>query len=337
MINISNKEELRQLIARYLRGQASREEISFLHRYYDHFEDRPNGFNHLTEEERENLKSEIFGAIDKMIENINNPHRPNLWIRRVAAVLVFLILGAAAIWFSPFYVKFDYNVVHHPEQVTETIIMTFNAEEEALHHYLPDGSYVLLEPGSEISYTPRFADEIREVKLVGEAFFDIKHEDDRPFVVLANGVSTRVLGTAFRIVSLKNTNEFSISVTRGRVEISDQDQQLGVLEKNDQMVLDMSTHTIIKTTLEEEQTAVLEPIEYIMDNVSVGKAVDIISKRWDCEFVVPNNDLYSCEFTTSFLPTDGLEEIVTVISAVIGAKFRIEGKIVTLIGEGCIE
>lgn len=336
MIKISNKDELRQLIARYVRGQASREEIYFLHQYYEHFEDQSIGLSDLSASERENLKSEIFGAIDKKVENPNIPQRTDrLWIRKVAAVLIFLIAGAAFLWLSPFYFHVDLYEEHTPGQNTRTITMTFRADDEELHHYLPDGSYVLLEPGSEISYSPHFTNEIREVELEGVAFFDIKREVDRPFVVLANGVSTRVLGTAFRIASVEESDKFSISVTSGKVEVSDSYHQLAVLEKNDQMVFDRSTNAITKTILKDEQISKLEPAMYIMDNIAVGDALDVISKRWGCEFEVLNPELYRCEFTTSFLPSDNLKEIVTVISAVIGADFNIEGRVVTLTGNGC--
>ncbi len=334
MINISNKEELRQLILRYTRGQASQEEIYFLHQYYAHFEDKSSGLIDLSESERKNLKLEILGAIDKKVESIGFSRRPYWWLWRVAAVLIFLIVGAAVFWSSPFE-KAEIDVEENTVQMTRTSSFLLRADNVELHHYLPDGSYVLLEPGSEISYESGFADGFRKVELEGEAFFDIKHEDDRPFVVLANGVSTRVLGTTFRITSVEEDLEFSISVTCGKVEVSDSFQQLAVLEKNDQMVLDMQTNAITKTILLDEQTAKLEPVVYVMDNISVDNALDIISKRWECEFKVLNPDLYGCEFTTSFFPTDNLKEIVTVISAVIGAKFKIEGKVVTLEGEGC--
>lgn len=335
MIKISNKEELRRLITRYVRGQASREEIYFLHQYYEHFEDQSNDLSNLSASERDKLKSEIFGAIDPLIENPHASRRPKLWIRRVAAVLIFLIVGAATLWLSPFYFHVEFTEEHTPEQVTRTITMTFRADEEQLHHYLPDGSYVLLEPGSQITYSPRFSNEIREVELEGVAFFDIKREVDRPFVVLANGVSTRVLGTAFRITSEQESDKFSISVTSGKVEVSDNSHQLAVLKKNDQMVFDRSTNAITKTILKDEQVAKLEPAMYIMDNITVGEALDVISKRWDCDFRVLNTELQRCEFTTSFLPSDNLEDIVTVISAVIGADFNIEGRVVTLTGNGC--
>ncbi len=335
MINISNKDELGQLVAKYLHGQASQEEIRFLHLYYDHFDDRSDGLSHLTKSERERLKSEIMGAIDKKMIYVVASKRNMRWLNYAAASVVLLVMGALAIW--QFNLKWGQVSTQQitTMDATENVQYSFVAEDEALHHYLPDGSYVMMEPGSEISYSSDFSRPERIVKLNGVAFFDIQHDEGRPFVVMANGVSTRVLGTSFKISSEESKQEFSISVTSGKVEISDRNKQLAILEKNDQMVMDMTTLEITKTRLKDEQVAQLEPSVYVMDNITVGEALDVISKRWDCEFEVLNGGLYGCTFTTSFLPSDNLKEIVTVISAVIGANYHIEGRMVRLEGKGC--
>lgn len=64
---------------------------------------------------------------------------------------------------------------------------------------LPDGSTVLLNEGSELSYSTSFGKQAREVTLTGEGYFDVQHNLSKPFKVLTGNVTTTVLGTAFNI------------------------------------------------------------------------------------------------------------------------------------------
>lgn len=335
MTRISNKDELRRMISRYVRGQASREEVIFLNQYFDHFDDQPDGIAELSESERAELKQEMLDFLNNRIDSSPSTRFFSSRFPRMAAALIVLVVAALFYWLPSFHLSIETNEIQIPGQVSRTVTYTFTAEDEPLHHYLPDGSYVVLEPGASITYEPGFQEEIREVELEGEAFFDIRHEADRPFVVQSNGLMTKVLGTAFRISTYDSNHEFSIAVTRGKVAVSDQNQEFGILEMNDQMVLNMDTYEVTKTTLQEAEKAELEPMQYIMDDITVAKALEIIKLRWNCEFRVVNKDLYQCEFTTSFLPTDSLEEIVAVISAVIGAQYEMDGSMVTLTGPGC--
>lgn len=332
MTNISDREELRKLIARYIRGNASMEEIAFLKKYYEHFDNQVDGIGNLTSEEQSRLKSEIFQEVRHKIESTQQSHNRILWVYRAAAAVLALVITAGIFWYSnPGGEKMEQLVV----QVPFNSYVTDTAFARDKHIYLPDGSYVVLEPGSELKYRRGFNETEREVELVGEAYFDVQHDSLRPFLVHANGVTTRVLGTAFSISSRDKSNEFSISVTRGKVEVSDLTHQLGILEKNDQLILDRVTSKLTKNKLKVEETADLVPAEFMMDNMTVAEAIGIVTKRWNCKFEIKNPALKNCRFTTSFVPTDDLEEVVAVIASVIGAEYSIIKNVVSLNGEGC--
>ncbi len=64
---------------------------------------------------------------------------------------------------------------------------------------LPDGSTVLLAPNSRLDVSDDYGDARRDVTLVGEAFFDVRHDSARPFVVHAAGALVRDVGTTFTV------------------------------------------------------------------------------------------------------------------------------------------
>jgi len=83
----------------------------------------------------------------------------------------------------------------------------------------PDGTVVKLNSESYISYPKQFNDKIREVYLHGEAYFDVAHYDNWPFVVHSGDIETKVLGTAFNISAYPENNYINIALVNGSVEV----------------------------------------------------------------------------------------------------------------------
>lgn len=100
---------------------------------------------------------------------------------------------------------------------------------------LPDGSQVWLNAGSKMKYAKDF--QVREVFLLnGEAYFDVKHLENRPFVVRHEAVYVKVLGTAFNVRAYKG-NETRVTVDRGRVEVGEKQTKYTILTPNKEIVL----------------------------------------------------------------------------------------------------
>ncbi|MEP1034106.1 FecR domain-containing protein [Ekhidna sp.] len=82
---------------------------------------------------------------------------------------------------------------------------------------LPDGSTVYLNEGASISFPEGFNDKQREVKLRGEAFFNVVKDESRPFTISTSSTKVKVLGTSFNVNA---TNSFTeVSVKEGIVEV----------------------------------------------------------------------------------------------------------------------
>lgn len=86
---------------------------------------------------------------------------------------------------------------------------------------LPDGTNVWLNSRSTLQYPALFSGNIREVKLDGEAYFDVKHDVEKPFIVNTQKYDVRVLGTKFNVDSYSNIGNFSTALVEGSVKIID--------------------------------------------------------------------------------------------------------------------
>ena len=102
------------------------------------------------------------------------------------------------------------------EAALNQLIIPFGKTSEVL---LPDGTKVFLNAGSRLIYPDHFKAESRDVMLLGEAFFEVKHEEDRPFIVQVNDLRIKDLGTKFNISAYPSDNRTETVLTEGKVSI----------------------------------------------------------------------------------------------------------------------
>lgn len=84
---------------------------------------------------------------------------------------------------------------------------------------LSDGTKISLNCNSTITYPKVFHGDTREVTLDGEAFFEVAKDKDKPFMVVANGIKTTVLGTKFNVSAYRNLKEVTVALQEGKVEV----------------------------------------------------------------------------------------------------------------------
>lgn len=101
---------------------------------------------------------------------------------------------------------------------------------------LPDGSTVTLNSGSTLKYPSVFAAENRTVILDGEAFFDVKKNPSKPFLVKTKDITVKVLGTTFNVKSYPDDNLTEATLVTGKVEI---------IRNNDNSDLSKSQNTLV--------------------------------------------------------------------------------------------
>jgi ferric-dicitrate binding protein FerR (iron transport regulator) len=136
------------------------------------------------------------------------------WAKRAAVWAAVAALGAG-LWF------FSRGFRHqsrpgHPASYSQ-VKVPFGAPEKKS---LPDGSLVWLNAGSRIRYPDDFGRENREVYLEGEAYFNVSHDRNHPFVVHAGNIVIRVLGTEFNVNAYGDENKVEATLIKGKVEIS---------------------------------------------------------------------------------------------------------------------
>ncbi len=130
------------------------------------------------------------------------------WISVAAAIVVFTM----GLYF------FRSSLLHFIDPVHQQ--QAWSAAGERKKIQLADGSLVWLSPNSKLSYPDQFNDKQRSVSLDGEAFFEVAHDADHPFIIKTGKVNTVVLGTSFNISAYPKQKTISVTLVSGKVAVA---------------------------------------------------------------------------------------------------------------------
>ena len=273
--------------------------------------------------------NDIQGQLQKKIEEQQIPasskflnRKPLYWLA-IAATLLFFVI--AAILFVN--TKPAANAPLAKEEVKRIVHQVIN---------LPDGSTVTLNNGSKLDYPPVFNNSTRDVYLTGEAFFDIKHDEKRPFLVHTGNYVTRVLGTAFNIKAYPDDANVAVTVTRGKVQVVQNDihKTLGILIPGQQLIADKTTH--ISTIKKSDVSKVLawKLPDFKFENIALDEAAVRMSNYYGVEVRFKNEAMRNCLFTADFTNYT-IEQALDIICTLTNSKWNREGDIIWLDGNGC--
>lgn len=223
---------MEKLFRKYLNGTCTPDEYRMVNEF---IQNRSNdklldGFmkNAWNRTDVQNIETEDVDLLGRIHHQIalkeNKSSNKSLAIYRislqVAAVLVIGLIFTS-VWFYS-------NRVYTPEIVQN--ISTPLASRTSFE--LPDGSKVWLNAGSSISFPGKFDGKTRSVKLIGEAYFDVK-SDQIPFLVETPKFTVNVLGTAFNVMAYEG-EPASVTLERGSVELQNNGKSLGFLDPGQQ-------------------------------------------------------------------------------------------------------
>ena len=237
-------------------------------------------------------------------------------IYRIAAMIT-LVIGLG-------FVVFNYQ-----NQENQHIAKTLDNEIKKIE--LADGSVVWLNENSIFTYPKQLAEDERVVALVGQAYFDIAKDPQRPFKILGEQTSVEVLGTSFDLISRANYS--NVNVTSGRVAfglVDDEDIHV-ILEKDNQATY--SSNTLVKNERINENASSWMTKNFIFKSSPLSVVAKTLSQHFDVKIKV-DDAIRDCLITSSFEDKE-LSEILETLEAIANIKKELKGKAIKLTGPGC--
>lgn len=331
------QQQFYDLSKRYLEGKATEEERTILVEWYEQQSNQAN--LNIPESQKNEIEKRMWRAIQKKV-------RPTLskkpiqigWIVGMAASIILVF-----VWFNQSKIIIKSNQEPSSiaiEQVGIEIKNTTQIEQETK---LEDGTVVLLKQNSSIIYDKTFNQAKREVYLKGEAFFKVKRDVSKPFIVRTGELVTEVLGTSFRIKHHEKANTIEVAVTTGKVSVyaeksNRQDERNGViLTPNQRVVFDVGSKNIVPSIVEVPvpiMTNVTQPPHLVFQEASLQTVLNTLSQLYGIEFVIANPKAKECQITADLNGLSMFTQLELVCKS-IDATYEKRGTVIFITGDGC--
>jgi ferric-dicitrate binding protein FerR (iron transport regulator) len=218
---------------------------------------------------------------------------------------------------------------------------TANPNAEPLLVNLPDGSSVLLAAGSRVRYELAGQAPHREVYLDGEGFFEVAKNPQRPFVVYANGLVTKVTGTSFRVRAYAHEARVSVRVKTGRVHLRAQADSTGARE----LVLAPNQGASLLRRAgafpEQEATAplasqpLIEQQTFVFDFAPVGQVLALLEQTYGVPIEYDREQMAHCTIKATLGDEPFLDKVRLVCLATEATFEQVGGKVVIKATQSC--
>lgn len=333
-----------ELLHKYLVGEATNEEYQFLLSYYNLFQSEPDVLALLSQEKKEELKNQMHTSIWQNISTGEQPDETSMnhlsktdrnrvreaslplknklsdekvkpikrWPARMIAAAILLVTCTIGIFF-----------LRNEPAKNQSVAAQVNQQKINRLVRLPDGSTVIISSGSKLNYPSSFDGLVRrEVYLEGQAFFDIKHNASKPFIVHTGQMETTVLGTAFNIKAFPSDIDITVTVTRGKVKVSDQNKTLGIILPHQQIICNKQKANSTLKTVDADTYLDWKAQDLLFDDVTVAEAAELLEERFNVNLTFRDQLIKSNRFTTTFLKGESLEQVLTSICEFNGAVYQ---------------
>ncbi len=340
MSNTENKSEdsyIVFLLHKYIENKCSEDELQTLLHWLKSPESR-EGFDLVSRFAWHHLNKKIGYPEDKRIEVLNREishllkHisrkrrlkrqtiavKPVKWLYRIAAaVLVFVVLGSGYYFIRSGHEKaISYREIVAPRG-------------EIKKYTLDDGTHVVLNSGSALTIASDYNKNHREIEMTGEAFFEVKPDPDKPFIIKDGAACLKVLGTSFNLKSYEEDAFLELTVSTGKVliEVPEMDVRLQV-KPLEHLSINKQAGTLTKLKLDENHYAKWKDGTLYFDKAPIGEVIKSINRKYNKTVILSSPDYDNLLSGTH--DNKNLEAVIESICFATGLKSKIEGDTIIL-------
>lgn len=234
------------------------------------------------------------------------------WITKVAAAVAIVLVTITG------YLVFNQN--------NSTKSMTADARNSNQELKLIDGTQITLYRGGRLTYPATFRKKGREVKLEGDALFDVAHKTDQPFSIALNDLHINVIGTAFLVT--QRPDMVSVKVTRGKVAFCNKADTIYVTTGQTGKYIRFDQRFVL-----EEQSAPLTGT-FHFNNTPLKNVAAELSAYFKVNVHLQSKPLNNCKLSAGF-KQQGLKEILTAITETFNLNYTIDNTNIYINGMGC--
>jgi transmembrane sensor len=317
-------ENIDELIAKYLSGNASPEEAMDLENWKNQSAENQNYFQQsknahaLSNRNGLKPKNDKHTSWEKLNERLERTdskliplYRKPFFMRVAATVIVLVGIG--------FLLQRFYSSAPVPSvQIASSSMVTTDT--------LPDGSSVVLNKNSELTFNQNGKD--RKANLKGEAFFNVVHNDKVPFEVCIADVTIKDIGTAFNVKAIANTGVIEVAVESGEVSISSAKLSGIILKQGEKAVYTITSGQISKSTLQPlDNIATYKSKMFVFKGTSLTSVITQLSDVYNTRIELADSVLVNKSVNVTF-QNESLDTIINILTEALNLKAEKRGDVI---------
>lgn len=236
------------------------------------------------------------------LEKRLNSHRRRLTIVRSLTAAAAVVLLCVSVWTA--YLYWQPVSIETVSTLAETRVVL-----------LPDGTSVTLNHFSSLSYPERFKSDNREVKLNGEAYFEVTKDKKHPFIVQTEVIDVQVLGTHFNVDAYRNNPDVRTTLLTGSVAVSNKNNsERMILKPNEVAIYNKVEQKLTRRILENAKNEISwRNGEFIFDNMPLQDIARELSNSFGTTIHIADSALQNYRITARFRNGENLETILSVL------------------------
>lgn len=247
-------------------------------------------------------------------------------IYKVASILI-VVVGVY------FVLQYSLVTTEQPAEINKVAMQNYKTEKGQRSTYrLPDESRITLNSASNIRIPTTFADDRREVYLDGEAFFEISADENRPFYVITNNATIKVLGTKFSILAYSNEDKMLVAVEEGKVGVDNssdsnlRDYEELTRNKVAEIYKDGTSKIYVAENLDEYLG--WKDGKLVFKDTPFSEVVNKLERWYNIKITVTDSVISNRKLTASF-ENEPMTEVLNVVALSLHISYQKDGRTYT--------
>src|SRR5699024_5260550 len=188
---------------------------------------------------------------------------------------------------------------------------------------LPDGTKVWLNAASSIRYPTAFTEHERQVKITGEAYFEVAKDAHKPFIVTVDNMEVKVLGTRFNINAYADETTINTTLLEGSVKVVSSTDNIRslILNSGQQVQLDKVGQMELVKNADVGEVSAWKKGLFVFHSDELPAIMRRLSRWYDVEVEYKNNTVPTTHFTGAIQRDVNISEVLKMFELTGGVRF----------------
>ena len=223
---------------------------------------------------------------------------------------------------------FTYNILSISDTDTRSPFIVKADKGDKATVVLPDGTDVILNSASQLSYLRDFGKNERLVQLDGEGYFQVAHDTRRTFIVQVGELEVKVLGTVFNVCAYNNEQDVTVVLLEGKVSVQTPSSSL-IMKPGEKMNYNKSTHKLTTEKVYPEDYVTWTKGSLYFQNESLDNIMKALSRAYDVTIRIDSPRIAEERFTGT-IPGGGIQNALNIIMLTSPFRYEVKDSVIVL-------